>query len=82
MSHKTTERIVYRSQRPAKEKRNWRFYADSLLPPLRNANPASSLHPGPSIIERFADGDPIAVGVINAWHPALCFASLIRQEAI
>jgi hypothetical protein len=43
--------------------------------------PASSLSPGPRIIERNADGDPVAQEIIRNWQPCLAWQSLIRMGA-
>lgn len=81
MSHKPHERIAYRSHRSPKQKRNWRTFPDSTLPALESASPAQSLHPGPDVIRRYADRDPVARAIIAAWNPSVGFAHLIRQEA-
>lgn len=81
MTQKSHERIAYRSHRSPKQKRTWRTFPDALLPVLESASPAQSLHPGPDVIRRYADCDPVARAIINAWNPVFGFARLIRQEA-
>lgn len=81
MRGKSTERIAYRSNHPKKPKRNWRTFPDAMLPALESASPAQSLHPGPDVIRRYVDRDPVARAIVNAWNPSFGFRHLIRQEA-
>ncbi len=75
------ERIAYRSGRRDRQRRHWRTYDDARLPALQSMEPASSLSPGPRIIERNADGDPVAREIIRNWQPCLGWQNLIRVEA-
>lgn len=80
MAKKSTERLAYRSRSP-KQKRTWRTFPDAMLPARESASPAQSLHPGPDVIRRYADRDPVARAIINAWNPSFGFAHLIHTEA-
>lgn len=73
------ERLAYRTsgQRQKAKKQHWRASVDALFPPLLSLG-SPSLCPGPSLIERYVERDPIALAIIQAWAP--CF-TVTREVA-
>lgn len=73
------ERVVYRTQGHRRPK-HWRDRPDALLPAQNLPGGAESLHPGPQLILRYADKDPVARAVIAAWRPSRAWQNLVRVE--